>query len=133
MAPDMTSDMPSDDFDDRLLDRAAAHADELLGLPDDAFPGQLRERVKQALSSRRPDGTWPPAELLIEVLRLYLAVLDERPLREGRWIDAWQEAATSPEVLQRLLDELRDFDDTAGILNYPPDESLEIRSDPGPG
>jgi hypothetical protein len=116
------------DFDDHLLDQAAAHTGELLELPDDVFPARLRELVRQALGARRPDGSWPPAELLLEVLRIYLAVLDERSVT-GLWVDAWREAATSPDVLERLLAELRDCDDTAGIPTYPPPEELNVRTD----
>ncbi|HEV7758269.1 MAG TPA: hypothetical protein VGO78_04750 [Acidimicrobiales bacterium] len=122
-----------DDFDDLLLDAVGEMASELLAVPDDELPGQLRTLVQDTLTLRRPDGTWPPAELLLEILRTYLDVLDERGLPGGpapTWIDAWREAADHPDTFRRMLDELRDFDDTSGIPRYPPPEELRLIIDP---
>jgi hypothetical protein len=123
-----------DDFDDRLLDRAARDIPALFDLPQDELLDRLRTLVRQALSARRPDGSWPPAELLAEILRSYLDELDDGdgdggatgPTAPPPWIAAWREAAESPDLLERLLAELRDFDDTAGIPNYDPPAELRI-------
>jgi hypothetical protein len=120
-----------DDFDDRLLDQAAAQVPGLFELPPDELLDRLHTLVRQALTARRPDGTWPPAELLAEVLRSYLDVLDTSGAAATGgppppWIAAWREAADSPALLERLLAELRDFDDTAGIPTYDPPPELHI-------
>jgi hypothetical protein len=122
-----------DDFDDRLLDAAAEQASELLDAPGDELLARLQALVPRTIATRRPDGTWPPAELLLEILRSYLDLLDERGLPGGpapTWIDAWREAADHPDTFRRMLDELRDFDDTSGIPSYPPPDELRLIIDP---
>jgi hypothetical protein len=131
-----------DDFDDLFLEAAGQLAGELLEAPVADLPGRLQAIVRRTLLTGRPDGTWPPTELLGEVLASYLDAFDERLRAEGvreadlvgepppPWLAALRECADHPAVLQRMLDELRDYDDTAGIPNYPPPPELHIVVDP---
>jgi hypothetical protein len=127
---------PHDAFDDRLLDEAARQVELLVELPRDELLERLRMLVRRTLTARRPDGTWPATDVLAEVLRSYLDVLDSRDQSDAggpvppRWIVAWHEAAESPALLQRLLDELRDYDDTSGVPNYDPPAELRIIVEP---
>jgi hypothetical protein len=106
-----------DDFDDLLLDAVGELAGGLQGVPVE----ELRTIVQHTLITQRPDGTWPPAELLAEVLRSYLDVFDERLRSEGlraddlpgdhTWIAAWRECTDNPSTFERMLHELRAHDD----------------------
>src|SRR5688500_10843052 len=135
--------------DDTLLDAVADQAAELadLDLPD-LLP-RLRAVVQGTLTARRPDGTWPATEVLAEVLRAHLALLDERLAAEGvapsdlpgdtRWLDAWRTAADHPATLGAVLATLRDDlgDGVHKVPTYPPpaelhvvDPSIDLAGDP---
>jgi len=67
-----------DDFDDLFLEAAGQLAGELLEAAVADLPERLQAIVRHTLLTGRPDGTWPPTELLGEVLVLFLAAFDER-------------------------------------------------------
>jgi len=131
-----------DDLDDLLLEATGQFVDELLDVPLEELPERLQATVRQMLLTGRPDGTWPPAELLGEVLTAYLDAFDERLRAEGvrqadlvgepapPWLAALRECADRPATLQRMLDELRSEESNAGIPNYPPPPELHIVVDP---
>jgi len=128
--------------DDTLLDAVADHADELAGLDLPEMLARLRAITQETLAARRPDGSWPATELLAEVLRAHLDLLDERLAAEGlserdlpgdtRWIDAWRTAADHPDTLDAVLATLRDDlgDGVHTVPTYPPPEELRIVTDP---
>jgi hypothetical protein len=120
-----------DDFDDLLLDAAAELAAGLADVPDAELAGRARELVQLTLITRRPDGTWPPGELLDEILTMYLDAVDGRlPRGEATWLDAWREAVENPELLARMLEELRATQDEAErdakVPRYPPPDELRV-------
>jgi hypothetical protein len=133
-----------DEFDDLLLEATGQFVDELLGLPLDDLPERLQEIVRHTLITSRPDGTWPPAALVGDVLTAYLDAFDGRLEAEGvreddllgapppPWLAALRECADDPATLQRMLDELRAEEEasTAGIPSYPPPAELHIVTDP---
>jgi hypothetical protein len=69
-----------DDFDDLFLEAAGQLAGELLEAPVADLPERLQAIVRHTLLTGRPDGTWPPTELLGEMLASYLDAFDERLL-----------------------------------------------------
>jgi hypothetical protein len=129
-----------DDFDDLLLDAVGQLADELVDVPVEDLAERLRAIVQHTLITRRPDGTWPPAELLVEVLGSYLDVFDERLRSEGlsaddlpgdhAWIAAWRECTDHPATFERMLAELRSQDATTGVPRLPPPDDLPLVIDP---
>ena len=130
-----------DDYDDLLLDTVGELADELRGVPVEDLPGELRALVQHTLITQRPDGSWPPAELLAEVLCSYLDVFDERLRSEGEraddlpgdptWIAAWRECTDNPATFERMLHELRADDARAqGAPRLPPPDDLPLLIDP---
>ena len=131
-----------DDTDDRLLDAVADHADELADLDLPEMLARLREITQGTLTARRPDGSWPANEVLAEVLRAHLDLLDDRLAAEGlterdlpgdtRWIDAWRTAADHPATLDEVLATLRDHlgDGVHTVPTYTPPEELRIVTEP---
>ncbi|HEY8546909.1 MAG TPA: hypothetical protein VIL36_17735 [Acidimicrobiales bacterium] len=131
-----------DATDDALLDAVADHAEELADLDLPAVTDRLRAITRDTLRARRPDGSWPDDDVLAEVLRAHLDLLDDRLAAEGltehdlpgdtRWVDAWRTAARHPETLAAMLAALReDLDDEdLKMPNYPPPAELHIVTEP---
>jgi hypothetical protein len=129
------------DPDRRLLDAVADHADELADLPLAGALTRLRQQVQETLTTRRPDDSWPPEELLAEVLQAHLDLLDDRLAAEGvtvadlpgdtRWIDATRTAVTHPDTLAALLAELRaGLEPRPRAPTYPPPPELQTIVEP---
>lgn len=124
--------------DDTLLDAVADQAAGLAGLDLPELLPRLRSLLRDTLTARRPDGTWPDAEVLAEVLRAHLDLLDERLAAEGvaerdlpgdtRWLDAWRTAADHPATLDAMLATLRDDlgDGVHKVPTYPPPAELHV-------
>src|SRR6478609_7680747 len=117
-------------FDDSLLDSVAVRTEALLAAPDADFLALAREFVGQLLRTRRPDGTAPEPELIQEVLRSVRAIVEDRLLEQQRatagpgtevaWITAWRECADDLELLRRMLAELQDEPNDAGVPPISP-------------
>ena len=128
------------EHDDALLDTTADRVAELGDAPLPALLDELRRIVPQVVATQRPDGTWPAPELLQEVLRSYLDLLDEHLRAEGvheadlpddrLWITALRECTGHPATLERLLDELHSEESTAGIPRYDPPAELRLIVEP---
>lgn len=124
--------------DDTLLDAVADQAGGLADLDLAELLPRLRSLIQETLTARRPDGTWPATEVLAEVLRAHLDLLDERLAAEGvagddlpgdtRWLDAWRNAAEHPATLDAMLATLRDDlgDGVQRVPTYPPPAELHV-------
>lgn len=129
-----------DDYDEGLLDAAADDAATLLDVPFGELPTQARAVLRRVITARRPDGTWPPAELLHEVLRAHLDVVDERlraagpdesvPPGDRMWISAWRELVRNPTTFENLLLELRSEETSAGVPPIGPPPELRLLVEP---
>lgn len=109
---------PAGPWDDELLDGVADELAELVGVPPAALPARLRPVVQRALTTWRPDGTWPETDVVLELLRAYVDLLDEvldgaglrladLPGDDARFVEAVRECATSPSAFADLLADLR--------------------------
>ena len=117
-------------FDDSLLDSVADSAETLLTAPVAEFPAMARDFVSRTLRSRRPDDTAPEPELIQEVLRSVLDIVEDRLREQQRatvgaraepaWITAWRECADDLELLRRMLAELQDEPNNAGVPSISP-------------
>ena len=117
-------------FDDSLLDSVADRGEALLAAPAADFLALAREFVGQLLRARRPDGTTPEPELIQEVLRSVLDIVDDRLVDQQRatsgagaelaWITAWRECADDLELLRKMLAELQDEPNDAGVPPISP-------------
>lgn len=124
-------------YDDALLDAAADRVAEMHDVPRPERLERLRRIVPQIVAARRPDGSWPPPDLLREVLRSYLDVLDRagRPGDDNpRWVAALRECTDHPATFERMLDELRTElraeESTVGIPSQGPPADLPYVVEP---
>ena len=131
-------------FDDSLLDSVAERGEALLGAPAADFLALAREFVGQLLRARRPDGTAPEPELIQEMLRSVLEIVDDRLVEqqwatggastEIAWITAWRECADDLELLRNMLAELQDEPNDAAVPPISPlvDGLLSVREADAP-
>ena len=127
--------------DERLLDQAVERAVELAGQADEDVVRGLPGVVRDALAARRADGSWPPAELVQEVLRSSWDVLAERvrallaeagPYSDtARLVDAWRHCADDLAILTTVLDQVRAERDDWTMGNYLLDD-LALLGEPSP-
>jgi hypothetical protein len=107
--------MAQDTFEDQLLDQAGDAVADLATAAARDLPGALRPRVRRLFSTARPDGRWPEPELVQEVLRIYVDLVDEALVEDGLWLLDLEPAD------QRWLEACRDcvesLDDLDDVLH----------------